>query len=53
MLSKEEIEKIEVKKKEWEEKFLSKFVEKGETKEKFETPSGIPLKHVYSPDDIK
>lgn len=53
MFSKEEIEKIEFKKKEWEEKFLSKFVERGERKDKFETPSGFPLKYVYGPEDIK
>ena len=52
MYSNEELKKIEVKRKEWEEKILSKFVERGESKEKFETPSGIPLKHVYGPDDI-
>ncbi len=51
MYSNEELKKIEVKRKEWEEKILSKFVERGEGKEKFETPSGIPLKHVYGPDD--
>lgn len=53
MFSKKELDKIEIKQKEWEETSLSKFVEKGERKEKFETPSGIPLKHVYGPQDIK
>ncbi len=53
MLSREEIEKIEIKKKKWEEKVLSNYVEKGETKENFETPSGIPLQPVYGPNDIK
>ncbi len=53
MFSKDEIDKIKLKQKEWEEKSLSKFAEKGERKEIFETPSGIPLKHVYGPDDIK
>jgi len=52
MFSKEELEKIESAKKEWEEKILSSFVNKGETKKKFETPSGIPLKQVYGPNDI-
>jgi methylmalonyl-CoA mutase N-terminal domain/subunit len=53
MFSKEEIEKIETKKKEWEEKILYQYVGKGEIKEKFETPSGIPLQHVYGPNDIE
>ncbi len=53
MFSKEELEKIEVKQKEWEEKILKKFIEREERKESFETPSGIPLKHIYGPDDIK
>jgi methylmalonyl-CoA mutase N-terminal domain/subunit len=53
MFSKEELDRIELKQKEWEEKSLSEFVGKGERKEKFETPSGIPLKHVYGPEDIK
>jgi methylmalonyl-CoA mutase N-terminal domain/subunit len=52
MFSKEELNKIEIKKKEWEENSLSKFVKKGEMKERFETPSRIPLKHVYGPNDI-
>ncbi|MFW9826425.1 MAG: methylmalonyl-CoA mutase [Candidatus Thorarchaeota archaeon] len=53
MFSKEELKNIELKKKEWEEKILSEFVKKGESKDKFETASGIPLKHVYGPEDIK
>ena len=53
MFSKEELEKIKVKQKEWEEKILSKFLERGEMKDKFETSSGIPLKHIYGPEDIK
>jgi methylmalonyl-CoA mutase N-terminal domain/subunit len=53
MYSEEEINKIELKRKDWEENVLSSFVNKGETKEDFETPSGIHLKHVYGPDDIK
>jgi methylmalonyl-CoA mutase N-terminal domain/subunit len=53
MSSKNEIEKIKVKKREWQEKFLTRVVDKGEIKEKFESPSGIPLQHVYTPDDIK
>jgi methylmalonyl-CoA mutase N-terminal domain/subunit len=53
MFSKESLDKIESKQKEWKEKSLTKFVEKGERQEKFETPSGIPLKHVYGPEDIR
>ncbi|MFX1243029.1 MAG: methylmalonyl-CoA mutase family protein, partial [Promethearchaeota archaeon] len=53
MYLEEDIKKIELKKKEWEEEILSPFANKGEIKEKFETPSGIHLKHVYTPDDIK
>lgn len=52
MFSKEEINKIKLKRKKWEEEVLNKFIKKGEEKEAFETPSGIPLKHVYGPEDI-
>jgi len=53
MFSNEELEKIEQKRKEWEEKVLSKYIERGERRETFETPSNIPLKHVYGPGDLK
>jgi len=53
MFSKEELEKIEKKRKEWEENILDKLIQRGERKEIFETPSNIPLKHVYGPADIK
>ena len=53
MFSYEELKKIKGKRKEWEEKILTKFIERGERKERFETPSGIPLKQVYGPDDIE
>ena len=53
MFSYEELKKIKGKRKEWEEKILTKFIERGERKESFETPSGIPLKQVYGPDDIE
>jgi methylmalonyl-CoA mutase N-terminal domain/subunit len=53
MFSNEELEKIKDRRLKWEENTLSKFTEKGETKEKFESPSGIPLKHVYGPEDIE
>ncbi|MHA2325269.1 MAG: acyl-CoA mutase large subunit family protein, partial [Promethearchaeota archaeon] len=53
MFSNKELEKIKDKRSEWEQEILSKFTERGETKEKFETPSGIPLKQVYGPEDIE
>jgi len=53
MFSKKELDKIKNLQKEWEEKILNKFITKGEIKEKFETPSGIPIKHVYGPEDIE
>ena len=53
MFSREELEKIEKKRKEWEDNILDKFIQRGERKEIFETPSNIPLKHVYGPADIK
>jgi len=53
MYSEKEIKKIKIKREEWEKKVLSKFIEKGERKKKFETPSGIPLKHIYGPEDLK
>ncbi|MFX0070012.1 MAG: methylmalonyl-CoA mutase [Candidatus Hermodarchaeota archaeon] len=52
MFSKEELQKIKNERDKWEKEVLGKFVERGETKEKFETPSGIPLKQVYDPEDI-
>jgi len=52
MFSREELEKIEKKRKEWEDNILDKFVQGGERKNVFETPSNIPLKHVYGPEDI-
>ncbi|MHA2400998.1 MAG: acyl-CoA mutase large subunit family protein [Promethearchaeota archaeon] len=53
MFSKEELEKIKKNRTEWEREVLNKFTERGERQEKFETPSGIPLKHVYGPEDIE
>lgn len=53
MFSREELEKIEKNRKEWEDNILGKFIQRGERKETFETPSNIPLKHVYGPEDIK
>ena len=53
MVSDKELEKIKIKRLEWEEKELSKFTARGERQEKFETPSGIPLKQVYGPEDVE
>jgi methylmalonyl-CoA mutase N-terminal domain/subunit len=53
MFTDEEIKQIETKRKNWEEKILAKFLKRGELKENFETPSGIPLKQVYTPEDVK
>ncbi len=53
MFTDEELEKIEQERKEWEEKVLNKYIERGERRETFETPSNIPLKHVYGPGDLK
>jgi len=53
MFTDKELEKIENKRKEWEEQILNKFTERGERKDNFESPSGIPLKPVYGPEDIQ
>ena len=53
MFSDEELEKIEKERKEWENNNLDKFIKRGERKESFETPSSIPLKHIYGPEDIR
>ena len=53
MFSREELEKIEKNRKEWEDNILDKFIQRGERKETFETPSSIPLKHIYGPEDIR
>jgi len=53
MFSNEELEKIEQERKEWEEKVLNKYIKRGERRETFETPSNIPLKHIYGPGDLK
>ena len=52
MFLKDELKKIKDKRQEWEENNLFKYIKKGELKEKFETPSGIPLKQIYTPEDI-
>jgi len=53
MYSKEELKKMKEKREEWENKHLTKFLERGERKDEFKTPSGIPLKQVYTPEDIE
>jgi len=53
MFTDEELDKIKTKRKEWEEQILTKFTERGERKDNYETPSGIPLKPVYGPEDIQ
>jgi methylmalonyl-CoA mutase N-terminal domain/subunit len=53
MISKEDWKKILMERKKWETTILSKYVQKGERKDSFETPSGIPLKNVFGPEDIK
>ncbi len=53
MFADKELEKIENKRKEWEEQILNKFTERGERKDNYESPSGIPLKPVYGPEDIQ
>ncbi len=52
MFSKDELKKIKTEREEWQKHILNKFITKGEIKDKFETPSGIPIKHVYGPEDI-
>ena len=53
MFSKKEIKKIEEQRKDWEENILRKAIEEGERKNTFESPSGIPLKPLYGPEDIQ
>ncbi len=52
MFSKDELKKIKTEREEWQKHILNKFITKGEIKDKFETPSGIPIKHIYGPEDI-
>ena len=46
MFSDEELDKIEKERNKWEENILDKFIQKGERKEVFETPSSIPLNSI-------
>ena len=52
MFSKDELERIKVERDYWEKNVLSEYIKKGESKDQFETPSGIPLNYIYSPLDI-
>jgi methylmalonyl-CoA mutase N-terminal domain/subunit len=49
----ENIEKIKANRNEWEKKTLAKNIKQVELKEQFETPSGIPLKPIYGPEDVE
>ena len=53
MFTNEEVGKIKKERLKWEDKILNNFTERGERKDSFESPSGIPLKHVYGPEDIQ
>ena len=53
LFTNKEVDKIKEERLKWEDQILSKFTEKGERKDSFESPSGIPLKHVYGPEDIQ
>jgi methylmalonyl-CoA mutase N-terminal domain/subunit len=53
MYSNDELKKIMSEKEEWEKNVLSEYINRGESKDTFETPSGIPLNHIYSPIDIE
>ncbi|MFX1558195.1 MAG: methylmalonyl-CoA mutase, partial [Promethearchaeota archaeon] len=53
MFSEEELKKIQSKRKEWESSILKKYKDKGESVKEFKTPSGIPIKEIYTPEDIK
>jgi methylmalonyl-CoA mutase N-terminal domain/subunit len=53
MYSNDDLKKIELEKEEWEKNVLSEYIKRGERKDSFETPSGIPLNYIYSPIDIE
>ncbi|MFX0058330.1 MAG: methylmalonyl-CoA mutase [Candidatus Hodarchaeota archaeon] len=53
MFSEEEIKNIQSKRKEWESEILKEFKGRGEQLSEFTTPSGIPIKDIYTPEDIK
>ena len=53
MFSKESVKKIEEERKNWENNILNPATENGERKKQFESPSGIPLKPLYGPEDFQ
>jgi methylmalonyl-CoA mutase N-terminal domain/subunit len=53
MFSKENIKKIEEERKNWENNILNPASTSGERKKQFESPSGIPLKPLYGPNDVQ
>jgi methylmalonyl-CoA mutase N-terminal domain/subunit len=53
MFSKEELEEIRNLKEKWKSEVLERYLKKGESKEEFQTPSGIQLKPIYDPLDIQ
>jgi methylmalonyl-CoA mutase N-terminal domain/subunit len=53
MFSKESVKKIEEERKNWENNILNPATENGERKKQFESPSGIPLKPLYGPEDVQ
>lgn len=53
MLPMENIENIKASRNEWEKNTLAEFLKQAELKEQFKTPSGIPLKPIYGPEDVE
>jgi len=53
MFTNKEIDEIKDERLKWENKILKEFTKKGERKDNYESPSGIPLKAVYGPEDIQ
>jgi methylmalonyl-CoA mutase N-terminal domain/subunit len=53
MFSEEELKKLKEIKERWKSKVLEKYIKKGEKREEFKTPSGIPIKQIYDPLDIE
>jgi methylmalonyl-CoA mutase N-terminal domain/subunit len=53
MFDPETVERAEAMRREWEERELREFLERQpETQEKYQTASGLPVKRVYTPEDI-
>ncbi len=53
MFSEKELNEIKQLKERWKSEVLEKYLKRGERKDEFKTPSGIPLKQIYDPLDIK